>query len=96
MARENFANLFDKLAFLAGDLGLCLLLQIVVAIAGVSGNFRADDQVLDLNLALRLLVAALNDDTRRIAPVGILELDAEIVLWIAEIELGADARPIRP
>ena len=54
-------------------------------------SVRAEDQVLDLHLALRLLVAALDDGAGRAALVGVFHLLADTVLRIAEIELGADA-----
>ena len=53
------------------------------------GEFGADDQILDRDFALGLLVAALDDDARRVALVGVFELIAEIAR-IAEIKLGAD------
>src|SRR5690606_15999341 len=60
---------------------------------GIVGNFgrhaRAFDQVLDLDLALFALVAALNDGHRAAAPVGIFEL--RLHARAAEIHLGADA-----
>ena len=52
---------------------------------------RAEDQILDLHLALRLFVTALNDRARRAALVGVFQLLADAVLRIAEIKLGADA-----
>ena len=58
----------------------------------VAVSVGAEDQVLDLDLAARFLVAALNDGARRAALVGIFELRADIVLRIAEIKLGADVR----
>ena len=50
---------------------------------------RALDQVLDLHLALGALVAALDDDDRAAAPVGIFHL--RLHAGAAEIHLGADA-----
>src|SRR5581483_1823325 len=46
-------------------------------------------KVLDLDDALRLLVAALDDDERRVAPVGIFHLGAHS--GFAQIHLGGDA-----
>ena len=65
-------------------------LQVVVAVLAQARDLGAEDQVLDLHLALGLLVAALDDDAGRAALVGIFQLLAEI-FRIAEIELGADA-----
>src|SRR5262249_37335091 len=52
------------------------------------GELGAEDQVLDLHLAARLLVAALDDDAGRVALVGIFHLWTELAG--AKIELGAD------
>src|SRR5262249_723998 len=47
------------------------------------------DQVLDLHLAFRLLVAALDHHAGRAAPVGVFELRPHLAR--TEIKLGADA-----
>ena len=58
----------------------------------IAVSVGAQDQVLDLHFAFRLLVAALDDDAGAVALVGIFHLLADIVLRIAEIQLGADVR----
>src|SRR5215471_5828118 len=88
MARQHFAHLGDKLGFLAGELRRARLAPLLVGDDRGRG-LGALDQVLDLHLAARLLVAALDDHARRVAPVGIFQLVAH-VLGVAEIELGAD------
>src|SRR5262249_62056058 len=57
-----------------------------------AGERAAKDQVLNLNLATRLLVTALDNGARCAALVGIFKLRAEIVLGIAKIELGRNVR----
>src|SRR5690606_17630034 len=54
------------------------------------GRLRAFDQILDLHFAARLLVAALDDDARAVAPVRVFELVSKVA-GIAEIKLGTDA-----
>src|SRR5262245_3119825 len=53
------------------------------------GGLGALDQILDLHLAPRLLVAALDDHAGTAAPIGIFHLRTHFSA--AEIELGADA-----
>ena len=89
MAGENLPNPFDKLRFGHGELRLGLLLQIFLAVLD-GGERGAEDQILDLHLAFRLLVAALDDDARRAAPIGIFHL--RLHAGLAEIKLGADVR----
>ena len=69
--------------------GCGLFLQVLVALFGEPREFGADDQILDLHLALGLLVGALDDDAGAAAAVGVFHLRAE--LSGAEIKLGADA-----
>src|SRR3989337_2944531 len=93
VARQNFANGIDHAGFGHGELCLGLLFQIVVAV--LDGSERgAKDQVLDLHLAADLLVAALDDDARAAALVGIFHLRLHAV--IAEIKLGTDIRLAKP
>src|SRR6185312_6867522 len=49
-------------------------------------------EILDLNFAARLLVATLDNGARRPTLVGVFQLGAEIVFWIAEIKFGANFR----
>ena len=71
-----------------GELRLGLLLQVLLAVLD-RGERGAEHQILDLHLALGLLVAALDDDARRAAAVGIFHL--RLHAGLAEIKLGADA-----
>src|SRR3990170_6961580 len=73
VARHNFANGIDHAGLGHGELRLGLLLQIFVAVLD-RGERGAKDQVLDLHLAVGLLVAALDDDARAAALVGIFHL----------------------
>src|SRR6266545_3173569 len=57
-------------------------------------GFGAFDQILDLQFALRALVAALDDHAGRAAPVGIFHL--RLHAGGAEIDLGADVRRTQP
>jgi len=89
MAGENLPNPFDKLRFGHGELRLGLLLQIFLAVLD-GGERGAEDQILDLHLALGLLVVALDDDARRAATIGLFHL--RLHAGLAEIKLGADVR----
>src|ERR1700747_3892516 len=90
MARQDLAHAIDDLAFRTRKLRRARLAPFLVR--GDRGRgLGALDQVLDLHLAARLLVRALDDDAGRIAAVGIFELVAHI-LWIAEIKFRADTR----
>src|SRR5947208_14909413 len=53
------------------------------------GELGADNQVFDGDFTARFFVGTLNDDTGRVAPVGIFHLRTEFSL--PEIKLGADA-----
>ena len=88
---EQAAHGLDHCRFLDDELRLGLLLQVFVAVLG-RGQCCAQDQVLDLDFAARLLVAALNDGARRVPLVGVFELRSDIVFQIAEIELCTDVR----
>src|ERR1700682_270601 len=88
MARENFAHFGNNLVFPARKLRRTALAPFLIG-GNRSRGLGAVDQILDLHLAARLLVRALNDHARRIALVGIFELVAH-VFGIAEIKLGAD------
>src|SRR3981189_2439704 len=88
MLRQHFAHLGDELIFPARKLRGATLAPFLVG-GDRRPALRALDRILDLNFATPLLVRALNDHARRIAPVGIFELVAH-VLGIAEIELGAN------
>src|SRR5674476_1586592 len=88
MAVEELADLGDQVSLADGKLRPGLFLEVFVAILD-GGQVGADDQVLDQHLIGELLVAALDDDARRMALVGIFELVAD-VLRIAEIKFGAD------
>src|SRR6266853_5481432 len=88
MTREDFAHLGDNFFFLARKLRRTALAPFLIG-GNRGGGLGALDQILDLHLAARLFIAALNDHARRIAPVGIFELVAH-VFGIAEIQLGAD------
>src|SRR5215831_4442028 len=89
VARQHLAHRFDEAVLRHGELGLRLLAQVVVALLRQARQLGADDQVLDLHLALLLLVRALDDYARAAAAVGVFHLRAEFAR--AEIELGADA-----
>src|SRR5262245_19346233 len=86
--REHLAHRFTQLVLRHPDLGRTALAPFLIG-----GDRRrlagALDQVLDLHLAARLLVAALDDDAGGTALVGIFELRPHAAR--AEIELGADA-----
>src|SRR5579872_4035561 len=89
MPCQYFAHGGHEIVFIDLRLRLGLFLQIFVTVLG-RGETGAEDEILDLNLALRLFVRPLDDHARRVAAIGIFELVAH-VLGIAEIELGADA-----
>ena len=85
---RNFAHRGDEIGLGHGELRLGLLLQIFVAVLD-GGEGGAKREVLDLHFAFSLLVAALDDDARRGALVGIFHL--RLHAGLAEIKLGADA-----
>src|SRR4029450_11323278 len=89
MPGEQFAHSVDELRFRDRELRFRLFLQVFLAVLRI-GQLGAKDEVLDLDLAARLFVAPLDDRARRAAFVGVFELSAQIVLGIAEIELGAN------
>ena len=60
MPREQFTHSFHELFLRYRELRLGLLLQIFLAVLD-GGERGAEDQVLDLDFALGLLVAALDD-----------------------------------
>ena len=70
MAGENFAHGLDEIGFRHRKLRGSRLAPLFIGGNGRSG-FRALNQVFDLDLAFRLLVAALDDDTGCAASVGI-------------------------
>src|SRR5689334_23218348 len=78
MARENFAHARDDLPFRAGELGRPALAPFLVG-GDRASRLGALDQILDLHLAARLLVTALDDHAGRIAAVGIFELVAHVL-----------------
>src|SRR4051794_23916632 len=78
----------DQLAFPDRELRLRLLLQIVVTILAQPGDLGAEDEILDLDLALLFLIAALDHDTGGAALVGVFHLRAKLAG--AEIKLGTD------
>src|SRR5215469_6286188 len=77
VAGEHFAHRIDQLRLWNGALGLRLLLQMLFAALFRFRQFGADDQILDGDFAARFFVGALDDDARRIAPVGIFHLQTE-------------------
>src|SRR3569833_1705510 len=94
VARQHPAHALDKLAFANGKLRLVLLLlqerlTIRYLFLALAADLRAENEILDLHDALRLLVAALNDGARRIAAVCIFELHTVIVFRVEEIQLRA-------
>src|SRR5262249_2624547 len=89
VAGEDLAHGLDYFFFRHRALRLRLLLQMLFAAFFRFRKFGADDQILDRDFAARLFVGALNDDTGRIAPVGIFHLGCKSSG--AEIKLGADA-----
>src|SRR6266700_6820938 len=89
VAREHLAHGVDQLLLRHRELRLGLLLAIFVAVFAHAGELGAEDEILDLDFALRFLVGALDDDAGRAALVGIFELRAHSAA--AEIELGTDA-----
>src|SRR6202011_2673818 len=74
VAREHLADGVDEITLSDRELRLRLLLQVVVAILAQPGDLRAEDEILDLNLALGLLVAALDDDAGAATFVRVFEL----------------------
>src|SRR5580692_2099889 len=64
MAGQHGADGFDQLCLRHGALRFGLLLQMLLAALFQFGELGADDQILDGDLALGLLVGALDDDTR--------------------------------
>ena len=76
MAREHLAHGVDQLLLRHRELRLGLLLAIFVAVFAHAGELGAEDEILDLDFALRFLVGALDDDAGRAALVGIFELRA--------------------
>src|SRR3984885_11464542 len=89
---KNLADFLDQCRLRHLGLGLALFLQIFLAVLFELRQFSAEDQILEQNLRpcrIVLLVTALDDHARRVAPVGIFELVAH-VLGIAEIKLGAN------
>src|SRR6478736_7221263 len=89
MAAQDFAHLGDEVGFAARELRRAALAPLLVG-GDRGGGLGAFDQILDLQLAARLFIRALDDHARAVAAVGIFELVAH-VLGIAEIELGSDA-----
>src|SRR5712692_644474 len=88
VAGEHLAHGFDEFRFLHRELRRAALAPLLVG-GDFIGGLGAEDEVLDLHLALRLLVAALDDDTRRVALVGVFQLRAHLAL--PKIKLGANA-----
>src|SRR6185503_2843201 len=91
MARQHFAHGIDELVLIDLVLRLGLLLQILFTVLDL-GKSRTKDKILDLDLAVRPFVRALNDRAGRVSPVGILHLLANAVFWISKIQLGTDIR----
>src|SRR3954447_386843 len=89
MAPQHLANFGDKIGLAARELRRAALAPFLVG-SDRGRRLRALDQILDLHLATRFFIRALDDDAGRIAAIGIFELVSH-VLWIAEIELGANA-----
>src|SRR3954463_4084594 len=89
MARQHLAHFGDEVGLAARELRWAALAPFLVG-SDRGCRLRALDQILDLHLATRFFIRALDDDAGRIAAIGIFELVAH-VLGIAEIELGADA-----
>ena len=88
VSREHFLDRVDQLAFLDRELRLRLLLQIVVTILAQPGDLGAENEILDLDLALLFLIAALDHDAGRTALVGVFHLRTKLAG--AEIKLGAN------
>src|SRR6266702_4561390 len=89
MARQDLAHFCDELGFAARELRRAARAPFLVG-GDRGSSFGAFDQILDLHLATRFFIRALDDDAGRVAAVGIFQLVAH-VLGIAEISLGADA-----
>src|SRR5689334_14479310 len=89
VAREQFAYSLDQRVFLDRKLRLGLFLQIFLAVLDLAER-GTESQILDLNLAARLLITALNDRAGRAAPVSIFELCPDIVFRVAQVKLGAN------
>src|SRR3954451_2201926 len=89
MARQHLAHFGDEVGLAARELRWAALAPFLVG-SDRGRRLRALDQILDLHLATRFFIRALDDDAGRIAAIGIFELVAH-VLGIAEIEFGANA-----
>src|SRR3954451_14936350 len=87
VAREHAAYAVEQVILRHRELGFGLLCLVFLAILDRRDR-GAEDQVLDLHLALGLLVAALDHGARRAALIGIFHLRAEFAG--AEIKLGAN------
>src|SRR5438105_2742760 len=88
VTREDLAHGFDQLVLGDRELRGAALAPLLVR-GNRSCSLGAFNEILDLNLAFRLLVAALNDHARRTTLVRVFELRAHFPG--AEIKLGADA-----
>src|SRR5262249_55985731 len=88
------AHTGHELALLDRKLCLSLFLLVLVAILAHASKLGTEREVLDLHLALGLLVAALDDDARRGAFVGIFHLRAELAR--PKIKLGAEVSGAQP
>ena len=91
MPCKQFPHGVDQSRFSDRELRVSLLLQIFLAVLGI-GEGGAKDEILDLDLSTRLLVATLDNGAGCAALVGVFELSAEIVLGIAEVKFCANVR----
>src|SRR4051794_27193762 len=90
MTRQHLAYFGDDLILVAGKLRGARFAPLLMR-GDRGGRLGAFDQILDLHLAARFFIRALDDDARRVAPVGIFQLVAH-VFGIAEIKLRAEPR----
>src|SRR6266487_6693860 len=93
VALQDLAHGVDQLVFCNRELRRPALAPFLMR-GDRSRGFGAFDQILDLQFALRALVAALDDHAGRAAPVGIFHL--RLHAGGAEIDLGADVRRTQP
>ena len=73
VAGQNVAHSLDKIGLRHRELGGAAFAPFLVGGDG-GGRAGAFDQVLDLHFPALMLIAPLDDDAGRVAPVGILEL----------------------
>src|SRR3954452_16807325 len=89
MPREEFTHGFHQFALRNFVLGFGLLFQILLTVLGLRKR-SAENEILDLNLALCSFVRALDYRAGCVSLIVIFHLLTEAVLRIPEIKFGAN------